>query len=593
MGNPRYRLQLRQKLDESFDIVELRTLCFDLGVDFENLPGRTKMEKGLELIAFMERTKRIDTLISFCRERRPNSIWSYQARLFISYKQHADIDQSLAYYLHQSLKDQGHKVFIDQALRTGTDWLAEIDRQLKAADFLVVLLSKESANSEMVQSEVRRAYQYRQQQGYPEILPVRIAYEDILPYTIDAFLNPLQYVVWQNASDNERVGQEISAAVNGHLPDQLAISPTSGEDDFVSEDGRLIVEETKLPAPLPEFDPRLLQELAPPGGTVRLRDKFYIEREADTRLKRQILRSGSITTIRAPRQTGKSSLLIRGLQHARQNNVKTIYLDLQRTNREYLTTIDSFMRYLANFLGRQLGVDPNEIDKTWEGFLGSQDKLTYLMEDKILPSTETRIVLAIDEADRLLETNFHTDFFGLIRAWHNNAAYDQLWEQLSIVLIISTEPYLLIADSNQSPFNVGEKLYLQDFDEFQVATLNQRHNSPVQPQDLPQFFTLINGHPYLTRKALYTLVTTNISWTEFLEQAPTDQGPFSDHLRHQLALLHHEPELWNTLKQIVRHNRCGDDSHRFRLLRAGLINASGDYCTCRCDLYQRYFTEKL
>lgn len=34
-------------------------------------------------------------------------------------------------------------------------------------------------------------------------------------------------------------------------------------------------------APLPEFDPRWLEELEAPGGAVKLRDRFYIERDAD------------------------------------------------------------------------------------------------------------------------------------------------------------------------------------------------------------------------------------------------------------------------------------------------------------------------
>ncbi len=54
-----------------------------------------------------------------------------------------------------------------------TNWLEEIDRQLKASDFLVVLLSKESADSEMVQAEVHRAYEYRKLQDRPRTLPVR------------------------------------------------------------------------------------------------------------------------------------------------------------------------------------------------------------------------------------------------------------------------------------------------------------------------------------------------------------------------------------------------------------------------------------
>lgn len=63
------------------------------------------------------------------------------------------------------------------------------------------------------------------------------------------------------------------------------------------------------------FNPQFLEGLYQPSGAVKLRDKFYIERDADALLKHQVMTWGSMTTIRAPRQTGKSSLLIRGLHH--------------------------------------------------------------------------------------------------------------------------------------------------------------------------------------------------------------------------------------------------------------------------------------
>jgi len=61
----------------------------------------------------------------------------------------------------------------------------------------------------------------------------------------------------------------------------------------------------------------------------------------------------------------------------------------------------------------------------------------------------------MDEVDRLLQTAFHSDFFALLRSWHNSRAFDDRWNRLNIVMVISTEPYLLIPDANQSPFNVG------------------------------------------------------------------------------------------------------------------------------------------
>jgi hypothetical protein len=584
--------KLADILATRFDREELRTLCFSLGVDYDDLPAEGKANKARELVRRCKRRDDIPALIETGKQLRPDVPWP--AHLFICYKRNTDPDQSLANSLYEFLTAQGHTVFIDGTLRTGEAWLEEIGRQIKNSDFLIVLLSQASADSEMVQAEVRRAYEYRKLQGRPHTLPVRIAYEGLLPYSIDAFLDPLQYVVWESEGDDERVGKDILSAIEGLLPEQTPIQIASaGTSLTISEDGRPVADGETMPRPLPEFDPRFLDELEAPGGTVKLRDRFYVERDADAHLKRQIVRSGSITTIRASRQTGKSSLLVRGVQHARQKRAKVVNLDMQRVDSDHLATPDGFLRYLAECIVRKLRLDAAEVEKAWRSTLGPQDKLTYLMEDYILPESDGHIVLALDEVDRLLGTPFHSDFFALVRSWHNSAAYDEQWDKLNMVMVISTEPYLLIADMNQSPFNVGLKLYLKDFHEAQVRDLNQRHGSPVRESDFSQFMKLLNGHPYLTRKALFTLLTERLTWTELVRVAPTDRGPFSDHLRRFHWMLWDEPDLREALKQVVRQDRCLDEMALFRLLQAGLVKGSGEICKCRCDLYTRYFKDKL
>jgi hypothetical protein len=104
---------------------------------------------------------------------------------------------------------------------------------------------------------------------------------------------------------------------------------------------------------------------------------------------------------------------------------------------------------------------------------------------------------------------------------------------------------------------------------------------------------LLGGHPYLTRKALYVLVTERLTWADLTRVAPTDQGPFSDHLRHHHWLLRDESNLREALREVIRHDRCPDETALFRLLRAGLVKGSGEVCKCRCDLYRMYFEDKL
>lgn len=362
---------------------------------------------------------------------------------------------------------------------------------------------------------------------------------------------------------------------------------------FISVDGGGFANPESLHQPLEQFAPQLLDTLKEPGGTVSLSDKFYIERQADEVLKRQVRTNRSITTIRAARQTGKSSLLVRGLQHARQHQIKVVRFDLQGVDNEHLQTREAFLRYLAEALVRQLRLDRAAVEKAWDETLGPQDNLTYFMEDYILPQSDGLLVLAIDEADKLLHTDYYTDFFGMLRAWHNLGAYNPTWETLNIILVISTEPYLLIADVHQSPFNVGRKLHLKDFDQAQVGELNQRHGAPVTEKELPAVMRLLNGQPYLTRKAFYEMVTEELTWPELARIAGANDGPFAGHLNHLHRLLLDQPDLKGALKQLLRERRCPEDEALYRLLQGGLIKGSGQDYMLRCGLYTQYFEREL
>ena len=89
------------------------------------------------------------------------------ARAFISYKHNVEPDGRLAMVFVAALNQQGHQVFIDKEIRVGQEWPTIIRRELEASDFLVLLLSSTSANSEMVIEEVRTADELRKQRGRP------------------------------------------------------------------------------------------------------------------------------------------------------------------------------------------------------------------------------------------------------------------------------------------------------------------------------------------------------------------------------------------------------------------------------------------
>ena len=72
---PKNKQKLRKALEASFNVDELKTLCVDLGVEYENLGGEGKEGNIRELVELMDRTDRTCDLIKLCEERRPHINW--------------------------------------------------------------------------------------------------------------------------------------------------------------------------------------------------------------------------------------------------------------------------------------------------------------------------------------------------------------------------------------------------------------------------------------------------------------------------------------------------------------------------------------
>jgi len=66
---------LRERLIQYFDEEELRTLCSDLGVDYDSLQGKGKEAKARELVGHLGRRGRIHALIEMCIRLRPHVDW--------------------------------------------------------------------------------------------------------------------------------------------------------------------------------------------------------------------------------------------------------------------------------------------------------------------------------------------------------------------------------------------------------------------------------------------------------------------------------------------------------------------------------------
>lgn len=509
--------------------------------------------------------------------------------IFISYR-HVEPDQSLARALAEYLEARNHAVFVDTQILVGAKWVEEIERQIHAAQYFIVLISKESIRSDMVRQEIVLAHQLSQRKDKPLIiLPIRVAYEDALPYDLAAYLNPIQYAMWKLTDTYDRVTREITNAI-----EQAVALPERGKDnqDLASQPNMQgLAQATEgSGVPLPGADPRFAFE----SGTVALASPYYVRRTADADIERQASLIGTTTVVKGPRQIGKSSLLVRALAQAKKQNHTSCYLDFQMIDATQSATLESLLLHLARKMAREFrtAVKP---EAQWDTYLGPIDNLSLFVENAILSQTDSPVLLILDEADRVFTLPYRDDFFSCLRAWHNNRATNDHWAKLNLIVSHSTEPYLWIQKMDRSPFNVGMGIKLQDFTRDQVVTLNRAYGLPLNTDTtLDELYDLVGGHPYLIRQALYILKTHNWSMDEFSRTAGLDTGPFGDHLRRWVWYLQDNQDLKKELSQVFAQGLCRDEANFQRLKAAGLIiGDSRNTSRPRCRLYEQYFSKHL
>ena len=511
------------------------------------------------------------------------------SNIFISYR-HVEPDQTLARSIEQRFTACHHKVFIDTQMLVGTKWAAEIERRLKAAEFFIVLISKDSIRSDMLRREVEMAHEIvNSPNGGLSILPVRVNFLGELPYDLGSYLKPIQYTTWDGSEDDDKVLNELTLAV-----EKAAALPMAGSDPD-NDDGNECIEglyasTEKIGAPLPVSDPRLAPDLRMDTGAVRSTSPFYVARESDGWLLGQITMKGSTSIIKGARQTGKSSLLARAHNTTKKEGHKSIYLDFQSLDGKALKDLDSLCRYIAKKIIRDLQINVKPSD-TWDENLGAKDNLTDFFEHVILTGAETRILLLIDEADRIFDYAYRDDFFGLIRAWHNRRSFEEVWDKVNLVIAHATEPYLWIQNINQSPFNVGERYTLEDFTVHHIEQLNQRHGCPLNgTQEIEALYELVGGRPYLVRQALFSMVSRRLPLSKLEAESVDERGPFGDHLRWYIWCLNRHRDLMKALKQILRENRCVHEIDFLKLSATGLIKGrTRQNVHMRCRLYRNYF----
>lgn len=480
------------------------------------------------------------------------------------HKRHAQPDEQVAQVLDIQLTANRHRVFVDRHLSIGMKWAQELERQLQEADVVIPLLSEASAQSEMLAYEVETVREEAQRNnGKPRLLPVRLNFTGPLPEDLGRVLTPLPSLLWQGLQDNQRLVADVLGALQKPLIPPSALRP---------------------------------EELKPYEGGIPPGSPVYVARPIDEEFYDAIARRDSVVLVKGARQMGKTSVLARGLQRARELGYRTVLTDFQKFNASQLETADILYQALCGAITDELGL-PVTPDVTWKPFRGPNQNFEYYMRTEVLAKLSVPLVWGLDEVDQLFNRPFASEVFGLLRSWHNARALDpdSPWSRLTLAIAHATEPHLFIADLNQSPFNVGTRLTLQDFTFTEVMHLNGLYGSPLKTEaEVARFVHVVGGQPFLVHRSLYLFAKSKLDLATLERQDERNEGLFNVHFGRLLLSLARDADLCDVVRNLLRGQPCTDQKSFYRLRSGGvLIGETMRDARLRCQMYATYLERHL
>ena len=334
----------------------------------------------------------------------------------------------------------------------------------------------------------------------------------------------------------------------------------------------------------------------PVTEAVPLNSRFYVARDIDNLFMAELSAKSGCLLVKGPRQIGKTSLLIRGVDMVRRSSGgrrQALLTDFQRLDEASFGSPRSFFTNLSSLIRDELALD-TRIDDIWSVLDTDNINFARYMEKAVLTGESEGIVWFIDEAHSLFRSPFSQQIFGLLRAFINKGRSlpESPWGRLAIVISYSTEAHLFIKDPNQSPFNVGTLFALPDFTASEISDINLRYGEPLRtPDEVNQLHDLVGGHPYLVRRSLQYMTDEKIGIGAMTHVAGNDDGPFGDHLRRASSWVARSPALNDALAAVLNGNPCPTADAFYQLRSAGVIaGATQKTAKLRNRLYASYFS---
>lgn len=307
---------------------------------------------------------------------------------------------------------------------------------------------------------------------------------------------------------------------------------------------------------------------------------LYIERNADLQLKRIIEDMQRPGYVLVARQMGKTNLLFNAKRCLESNERLLAYIDLSNP---FENEKDCYRNIINNI------IEPNiEIfESIEENILALRSKNLPAHSEysrsliQVLNHIQGDLVIILDEIDALKSVKYSDNIFAQIRSNYFSRTNFPVFERLTYVLSGVIEPTELIKDKNKSPFNIGEKIYLDDFSKNEHNLFIKKSKLQLDTIISDYIFDWTNGNPRMTFD-LCADIETFILENNYIDKNVIDRiinkkyltnydiAPI-DHIRE---LVKSNKEIRDSIIKIINRDKDINDFIKSKLYLYGIINSN-------------------
>lgn len=225
--------------------------------------------------------------------------------------------------------------------------------------------------------------------------------------------------------------------------------------------------------------------------------EFYVERGADKQIRHVVKTMGRPGYVLVARQMGKTNLLLNAKNQLGDSGTVFVYVDLSNE-------FADLQQFFRNIVDVAIDSNPEYFFGIEEKINASRDKNTNRPAHKeheqelrlLLRATDGRIVICLDEIDALKKISYSDSVFSQIRSTYfaSRINYPE-FKNLTYILSGVVEPNEIIKNKDISPFNIGEKIYLDDFSWGEYLQFVTKADLKFPDDVIKKIYFWTNGNP--------------------------------------------------------------------------------------------------